>query len=52
MELKVVKVDKDTKLLLGDALAKKREDLKAKGRLEDADEVDMFMFCLDQADEE
>ncbi len=52
MELSIKKIDKDTKELFSDVLVQKRDQLKAKGRIADADEADMFLFCLEQADEE
>lgn len=52
MELKVNKIDKETKGLFTNTLAQKKDKLKAEGKLEEADEVDMFLFCLEQADEE
>ena len=52
MELRINKIDKETKRLFSDTLAQKRDKLKAKGKSEKADEVDMFLFCLEQADEE
>lgn len=52
MELRITKIDRETKTLFVEALAQKRDDLETEGKSEKADEVDMFLFCLEQADEE